>query len=118
MWTSRAKRSNDVARGRGTPASARPYWLATLLAGTGLALTTPALPEPAAVAFNSAVHVGFLVAMAAGVRWHRPAARTAWRLLIAGRLVWVVTNAYWNLTVERAGSVPHAALVTLGFFVQ
>jgi len=107
-----------VANGRGTAAGARPFWLAVLLAGTGLALIGPALPEPAAVAFNTGVHVGCLVALAAGLRWHRPAARTAWRLLLAGRIAWVITDAYWNLTVERAGSVPHAPLVAIGFFVQ
>jgi diguanylate cyclase (GGDEF)-like protein len=118
MWTTRAKGSKDVVSGRGTVASARPFWLAVLLAGIGLALIGPALPAPAAAAFNSGVHVGCLVAMAAGLRWHRPAARMAWRLLIAGRIAWVITDSYWNLTVERAGSVPNAPLVALGFLVQ
>jgi len=107
-----------VASGRGTGGSARPFWLAVLLAGAGLALIGPALPPPVVVAFNPAVHVGCLLAMAAGVRWHRPAVRTAWRLLIAGRITWVITNAYWNITVERAGSVPHAPLIVAGFFIQ
>ncbi len=107
-----------MTNGRGTAASARPYWLVVLLVGGGVALIGPALPAAPWLVVNTTLHALGLAVMVAGLRRHRPSARPAWWLLIIGRAGWAATSAYWNVYSLHYGHPPHPSTIALGFLIQ
>src|SRR4051812_29195360 len=81
--------------------AARWAWRAALGLGLAAALVCLLLPPRPWVVLNSTIQVLGLVAIAAGVRWHRPSTRVAWWLILAGKAVWVAAGAYWNVYSVR-----------------
>jgi diguanylate cyclase len=108
-------------RPRPRPAVAEPpsrVWLAVLVLGVVASGVASALPLRGWTVLNTVIQVGGVLAMAAGVRWHRPPARVAWWLIVAGRVVWVATGVYWNVYTVHHGHAPDPVPIAGGLFVQ
>jgi diguanylate cyclase (GGDEF)-like protein len=90
-----ASPTRHVARRR--KAARPPLWLLFLVTGLLTSAAGFVLPgETDDLVVRSAVSVGAVAAMIAGMRLRRPAAPAAWRLLAAGLAAWVGADLLWT----------------------
>jgi diguanylate cyclase (GGDEF)-like protein len=94
------------------PRSARLSW-SYLVIGGAVVVAAEALPVPQVVTdvVYCLLSLGVAVAVAVGIRRHRPHAAVAWTLMAVGQGLWVVADAlfYWQLDVRHDDAFPSIA---------
>jgi diguanylate cyclase (GGDEF)-like protein/PAS domain S-box-containing protein len=81
-----------------TPSVGSPWWCLYLVFVAGLSVAYFLVPASTAkLVLWPAIGWSAVVAMAVGVRWHRPDAVRAWYLLVAGVIVFIVGDNLYSL---------------------
>lgn len=104
----------DAGTAAPPPAPSTVSW-AFLAVGIGAALLARAVPAVPVAAVDAVVIVASLVAMAVGLRWHRPDRSRPWRWVLATLTVYAVAGVVYDLGGGVSGKLLAVSIHAVGW---
>ncbi len=94
------------------------WWLWYLLGGLAVVAVGPFLPDPLQEALYACLGASLFVAVAVGIRLHRPARPLAWRVLLAAVGCAVLANLIWAGMTMTGVAIPGFSVVDVIYYAM